>query len=207
MATKWELKARHTRASAEQASNVTAVENKRWTEMSVYSDHVSREGRLGVDIKAILLAWNIALTIVLGILISNHHFVDPSLYESVKTAEAQTDLSIAVELGRLDFASALLSIVGILVGLGALVGYTEVRWRAIEQGRQAAIPAATEAARQPAEEEARRVVADLLPPLVARTVGSYIRTSTELGREDFSKDEMSEMIKNLDDNGGGNGKP
>lgn len=149
---------------------------------------------VGVDFKAFLFAWNIALTVGLVFLFKDYHFVDGALYEEVASADGKNSLAIAIELGRLDFLSALLAIIGIMVGLGAIVGYAEVRWRAIEQGRQAAVPAA--------EGEARKVVDELLPSLVAREVAANIRASNELGREDFTVDEMSEMLQNLNDDGG-----
>ncbi|WP_377277222.1 hypothetical protein [Rhizobium sp. R86522] len=154
-----------------------------------------------------LLAWNIALSVAVIVLLSNHQFVDRALYDEVKTAQGKNSLSIAIELGRLDFASSLIALVGILVGVGALFGYIEVRSRAAREAREAAIPIAkeeaTRIAREEAERVARAVAAEIVPPIARRMVTDYKNSRVLLGEEEISDKEINEIMRNLDEEDNG----
>jgi Na+-transporting methylmalonyl-CoA/oxaloacetate decarboxylase gamma subunit len=155
-----------------------------------------------------LLAWNIALSFAVYVLLSDHQFVDQALYDEVKTAEGKNSLSIAIELGRLDFASSLIALVGILVGIGALFGYFEVRSRAASEAREAAIPVATEEAKRAAQIEAakvaERVANEIIPPVAARSIRNYLNARMSLGEDDISDSEIKEIMQNLDGEDDGN---
>lgn len=72
--------------------------------------------------------------------------------------EYRDALRVASQLGRFDIISALLGTLGIMIGLGALVSFGYIRYRA----------------RQEALDEARQAVNELLPQLVPQEVAAHM---------------------------------
>ncbi|MER8509135.1 hypothetical protein [Mesorhizobium sp. M0199] len=90
------------------------------------------------------LALHVATIVFLIAVLKQYHFVDPALYEAVKDAKSADILELASQLGRFDLVSMLLGMFGILLGLGAIVGFSELRFRAREvAGETAQIEART----------------------------------------------------------------
>lgn len=73
---------------------------------------------------SVIMQW-----IAIWILFGDYHFVDPALYEQVKSKASLDAISVASQIGRFDLASMFLAIVSILLGIGGIVGFIEVRFR------------------------------------------------------------------------------
>lgn len=92
-----------------------------------------------------MVGWRIAFGIahliqfvLLFTLLKDYHFVDPALYSSVKDTESLNAIHVAAELGRFDLASMFLAGVSLLLGVAAIFGFVEVRWRSEKRAEDAA---------------------------------------------------------------------
>lgn len=137
--------------------------------------------------------FNVALHIIWGtlfvVLVQDYHFVDPALYESVRSTEQREVFALAVQLGRLDFLNAVIAILAVVFGVGALFGIVEVRRNAEQKAEEAAVPVA--------ENTAKATVQELLPSMVAREVLANMSALNSLGGEDATGAELNDMMQAL----------
>ena len=137
--------------------------------------------------------FNVALHIVWAILfvalIRDYHFVDPTLYESVQSAKQREVFALAVQLGRLDFLNAVIAILAVVFGVGALFGIVEVRKNAEHKAEEAAVPVA--------EKAAKSTVSELLPSMVAREVLANMSALKTMGGESATGTEVNDMMQAL----------
>jgi hypothetical protein len=133
----------------------------------------------GID--SFFLALHIATIILVTVLLTGHQFVDLSIYKSASNSLAKGQVvdavSLAAQLGRLDLVSALLATIGFLVGVAGIVGYTEIRNRAIREARDAAI----------------EYVNANLGPLVRREFDRMASFETSAGQAEASTKEVDAM--------------
>lgn len=85
------------------------------------------------------IALHVATLFFLVAVLKNYSFVTPGLYEAAKKQDALDALNFAVQIGRLDYVTLLLTVFGILVGIAAVIGFSEIRVRAQEVAREAAL--------------------------------------------------------------------
>jgi hypothetical protein len=142
---------------------------------------------------AFFLALHIATGFFLWGILRDFHFVDPSLLADVNSEEKANVLNLAVQIGRLDFVSAILAMFGILVGLAAIFGIVEVRNRAEERARLTAKEIAENVAIIAAREEVQRS----LPSIVRREALSVKMFS----EGEPSDSEINDLMSKLDKNG------
>lgn len=141
------------------------------------------------------LGLHIVTAIFLLSLILDFHFVDPSLLNDLRKSSDRDVLNVAVQIGRLDFVSAILAMFGILTGLAAIFGFIEVRNRAEDRARITAIEIAGKIARSEAREEVRRS----LPAIVAREMLSG--RAKFFSEESASDSDTQNLMSKLDEGG------
>jgi len=76
--------------------------------------------------------------VLLWTLLKDYHFVDPSLYHEVKDKTSLDAIRVASELGRFDLASMFLAGISILLGVAAIFGFVEVRFRSEKRAEETA---------------------------------------------------------------------
>jgi len=76
--------------------------------------------------------------VLLWTLLKDYHFVDPALYDEVKDKTSLDAIRVASELGRFDLASMFLAGISILLGVAAIFGFVEVRFRSEKRAEEAA---------------------------------------------------------------------
>ncbi|MDR9820595.1 hypothetical protein RJJ63_14965 [Rhizobium hidalgonense] len=76
--------------------------------------------------------------VILWTLLRDYHFVDQSLYNEVKDKASLDAIRVASELGRFDLASMFLAGVSILIGVAAIFGFVEVRFRSEKRAEEVA---------------------------------------------------------------------
>lgn len=81
---------------------------------------------------------HIMQVVAIFILFNEYHFVDPALYESVKSAESRDVLNVATQLGRFDLVSMFLAVVTLFLGVIALAGFWTIRGAALRAAEAAA---------------------------------------------------------------------
>ncbi|PYE98914.1 hypothetical protein C8J35_103515 [Rhizobium sp. PP-F2F-G38] len=91
--------------------------------------------------------------ILLAVFARQYHFVDPTLYETVKDQDGRDALFVASQLGRFDMVSLFLTAAGLFLGGAALTGF----WMIRAEATRAAQKEAREIASQTAAVEAALV--------------------------------------------------
>ncbi len=74
-------------------------------------------------LRLLVIVWLIVLTVVVATFYKDYHFVDPTLYESVRAKSDRDALSVAVQLGRLDLLSVMIGLLSFVVALATLFGF------------------------------------------------------------------------------------
>ncbi len=121
------------------------------------------------------IALHIATIFLLVAVLKNYNFVTPGLYEAAKKDDALDALNFAVQIGRLDYVTLLLTVFGILVGIAAVIGFSEIRVRAQEVAREAA------------REEMRAFLNDRAPQII----GDYMSLVTPNGTSRTTGDDVA----------------
>lgn len=149
---------------------------------------------------------HIAQIFIIIILLKDYNFVDPNLIDSVASAKPNDAYSIAMQLGRFDLLTTLLTIISVMIALTALLGFLEVRNKtsrianevakeeAAKVGKQAAEIAAKEVARSIAES----VVKLELPALLRRELGEQLSVDDVLDEMPTSEGKPQDVINSLD---------
>lgn len=146
---------------------------------------------------ALSLALNVVCIVAIVILFTNYPFVDSKIYEYAHDKHSVDAIQVAMELGRLDFVSLVVSVFGILGGFAAIFGFIEIRGRAERKAIEAATPKA--------EEIASQEVRKLLPSIIRRLLEEAETEKDKLGIDDPKEDRLQKMIDALDGNGEQNG--
>jgi hypothetical protein len=76
--------------------------------------------------------------VLLAVLVKDYHFVDPALYDTIKTQDGRDVLYVASQLGRFDLVSLFLGAGGLFLGAAALGGFWMVRSAAVSAADAAA---------------------------------------------------------------------
>ncbi len=118
---------------------------------------------------------------------------------SVYNAYHKDALQAAISLGRLDLISILLTVLGVILGLFALVSFAYFKYGAEEVARDAARQVAEQVAKSTANEVARNAIPGP-PPIVARekAMQQDVQEFQDMGTIDLRNKE------NEDETGGGN---
>jgi hypothetical protein len=102
-------------------------------------------------------------------------------------------ISVLAQLGRFDLVSMLLACIGILIALGAIVGYIQVTAKV----KTAATKAAVDEPRKIAETEAREEVRKIVPSMLRRLMEDIDKENTAAGASG-SDDAIQELMQGLD---------
>lgn len=108
---------------------------------------------MGSAWRIIFLTSHICQWFFIVCLVKQYPFVDRALYEKVHDASFPDTFSIAVQIGRFDFATLLLTVLGITLTLAGIFGFVEVRSRSEAAAIAAAKPIAHKVAKETAESE------------------------------------------------------
>ncbi len=142
---------------------------------------------------ALSMALHVISIMLLVALMFGLNFADPTLVEKALDGRSKGDvmdaINIAVQIGRLDFVSMTLTAIGALIGFTSIIGYVELRHRAVKA----------------AQEETRKYLDEMLGPMVRREVDSQLQFARSAGPEESSA-EVEELKRALDEKGGSNGR-
>ncbi|MDX8538556.1 hypothetical protein RFM23_13095 [Mesorhizobium abyssinicae] len=120
------------------------------------------------------IALHIATIFFLWAALKNYSFVTPGLYEAAKKQDALDALNVAVQIGRLDYVTLLLTVFGILVGIAAVIGFSEIRVRAQEVAKEAAMAEAQAFLNERAPQLVSAYMSLLAPNYASKTTGDDV---------------------------------
>ncbi|MFV0798932.1 hypothetical protein OHI65_08540 [Brucella sp. MAB-22] len=141
---------------------------------------------------------HIAQIFLIIILLKNYNFVDPNLIDSVSKAKPNDTYSIAMQLGRFDLVTTLLTVISIIIALAALLGFLEIRSKTARIANDVAKDEAEKVAKQAAEIAAKEVARSVAETMVKSELPALVRRES---------DELRSVGRLLDEVQTSEGKP